>query len=112
MTRSKFCLVSSVIDYKTQLALDGMDLLEIGPVDACKRISNLTKLCGKLFNQIVLLKDKKKAKESFEACEKKKKNRFQVEGNRRAHAQWHPDIRMPRLHVSKEHRVGLSKKTS
>ena len=36
-TRSKFCLVSSVIDYKTQLALDGMDLLEIGPVDACKK---------------------------------------------------------------------------
>ena len=40
-----------------------------------KRLSKLTKLhvCGKLLNQIVLLKDKKRGKETFEACEKKKK---------------------------------------
>ena len=31
-TTSKFCLVSSVIDYRT--ALDGKDLQEIGPVNA------------------------------------------------------------------------------
>ena len=67
------------------------------------RRSTLTKLCGKLLNQIVLLKDKKRTKESFWSSPKEEKKRFQVEGNRRAHAQWHPDIRMPCLHVSKEH---------
>ena len=39
-TRSMFCLVCSVIDYKTQrlivLVIDGVDLLEIGPVNACQ----------------------------------------------------------------------------
>ena len=34
----------------------------------------------------------------------RRKDCFQVEGNCRAHAQWHPDIRMPRLHMSEEHR--------
>ena len=48
-TRSKFCLVSSVIDYKTQLALDGMDLLGIGPVDACKKDFKIDEAMWKTF---------------------------------------------------------------
>ena len=45
-----------------------------------------------------------RAKEIFWSLRKEEKNRFQFEVNRRAHAQWHPDIRMPRLHVSEVHR--------
>ena len=62
-TRSKFCLVSSLIDYKTQL--DSMDLLEIGPVNACEMAFKLTKICGKLLKEILLLEEEQRAKESF-----------------------------------------------
>ena len=103
-TRSKFCLVSPVIDYKTQ-RLDGMDLLEIGPVNACEmalkndEVENFSigLRCYRTRKERKVLKLAERRKNSLQ-------NRFQVEGNRRAHAQWHPDIRMPRLHVSKEHR--------
>ena len=55
-----------------------------------KWLWKMTKFCEKLLNQTALLQDKKRAKESLKACGKKKnplQNRFQVEGNRRAHAQ-------------------------
>ena len=58
-----------------------MDLLEIGPVNACKKAFKIDEAIGKLLNHIVL------GRKVFQACEKKKKNRSQVEGNRRAHAQ-------------------------
>ena len=58
----------------------------------------------KLLKQMVLLQDKTRAEESFGSLRKEKKTRFQVEENRRAQAQWHADIRMPRLPVSEEHR--------
>ena len=65
-----------------------------------KWLSKLTKLCG----EIVLLQDKNwEQKKVFKGCEKKRKNRFQVDGDRRAHAQSHPDNRMPRLHMSEVH---------
>ena len=100
-----FVLVSSVIDYKTQLALDGMDLLEIGPLDACKKDFKVDEAMWKTFKSDCAVKGQEKSEGKFlKIAKRREKNRFQVEGNRRAHAQWHPDIRMPRLHVSKEHR--------
>ena len=42
-----------------------MDLLEIGPVNACIKAFNIDEAMWKLLNQIVLLKDKKRTKESF-----------------------------------------------
>ena len=50
-----------------------MDLLEIGPVNACKKAFKIDQTIGKHLNHFVLLKDKKKEKGIFEACEKKKK---------------------------------------
>ena len=69
-----------------------------------KWLSKLTKLCGKLFKWDCAVTGQEKSEWKFLKLEESRKNRFQVEGNRREHAQWHPDIRMLRQNVSEEHR--------
>ena len=72
-TRSKFYLVSSVIDSKTQCLIDGVDLLEIVPVNACETAFKLDEAtCMWKTCKIRLCCTRK----VFEACGKKKKPAF------------------------------------
>ena len=48
-TRSNFCFVSSLIDYKTALPVKGMDLLETGPVIACEMAFKIDEAMWKIF---------------------------------------------------------------
>ena len=48
-----------------------MDLLEIGPVNACEMAFKIDESMWKTLNQVVLLQDKKRAKESFLKRKKK-----------------------------------------
>ena len=61
-TRSKFCLVSSVIDYKT--ALDGMDLPENSPVNACEMAFKIDEAMWKTFKSDCAVTGQEKS-ESF-----------------------------------------------
>ena len=80
-----------------------MDLLEIGPVNACEMAFKLlTKLCGKLLNHIVLLQEKSERK-FLKLAERRKKP---LSSRRKPHSACAvtSGYRMPRLHVSEEHR--------
>ena len=50
-----------------------MDLLEIGPVNACKKAFKIDEAIGKLLNHIVLLKDKRKREGKFLKLAKRRK---------------------------------------
>ena len=50
-----------------------MDLLEIGPVDACKKDFKIDEAMWKTFKSDCAVKDKKKAKESFWSLRKEEK---------------------------------------
>ena len=85
-TRSKFCLVSSVIDYKTQRLIDGVDLLEIGPVNACEMAFKLNEAScmWKTFKiRLCWYRTRKERRKVFEACGKKKKPAFIVSSRRK-----------------------------
>ena len=106
-TRSKFLFGKfSYRLYNT--ALDGMDLLKIGPVNARETALKIDEVMWKTFKSdcaSAVTGQEKSERKFLKLAERRKnplQNRFQVEGNHRAHAQWHPDIRMPRLHVSEE----------
>ena len=63
-----------------------MDLLEIGPVNAYKKAFKIDEPMWKTFKSHFKGQEKSEGK-FFKLAKRRKKNRFQVEGNRRAHAQ-------------------------
>ena len=63
-TRSTFSLVSSVIDYNT--ALDGIDLLEIGLVNACEMAFKIDEAMWRTIkSDCAVTRQELRAKESF-----------------------------------------------
>ena len=66
-----------------------MDLLEIGPVNACNKAFKIDEAMWpwKTFKSDCAVKGQEKSEGKFLKLRKEEKIRFQVEGNRRAHAQ-------------------------
>ena len=65
-----------------------MDLLEIGPVNACKKTFKIDEAMWKTFKSDCAVKGQEKGEGKFlKLAKRRKKNRFQVEGSRRVHAQ-------------------------
>ena len=69
----KVLLGSSVFNYKTQLALDGMDLLEIGPLDACKKDFIIDEAMWKTFKSDCAVKGQEKSEGKFLKLAKRRK---------------------------------------
>ena len=65
-----------------------MDLLEIGPVNACIKAFNIDEAMWKTFKSDSVVKGQENNEGKFlKLAKRRKKKRFQVEGNRTAHAQ-------------------------
>ena len=87
-----------------------MDLLEIGPVNACKKAFKIDEAMWKTFKSDCAVEGQEKSEGNVLKLRKEeKKIRFQVEGIRRAHAQAaftririarYPDIRIGGTRVS------------
>ena len=83
-----------------------MDLLEICPANACEMAFQIDEAIWKTFKTdcTSAVTGKEKGERKFLKLAERRKNRFQVEGNHRAYAQWHSDIQIPRVRVSEKHR--------
>ena len=105
-TRSKFCLVSSVFDYETTVRWHYMDRLGIGPVNACEPAFKFNEALSKTLKWECAVTGQEKSEEKFLKLGERRKNRFQVERNRSAHAHYtsgYPDAPFTRLQRAPGH---------